>query len=243
MQTGARRAVQAPADIQYGNQRTTGSGSVAGSFQQLRFVGSQARAMLIAAAVHAWSVSSSSCRMQQGAVIHSPTGRRLTYGQLAGLAATQRPLLGKLKSPDQFRLIGTRVPRLDTPAKVNGSAIFGLDVRIPEMLFATVARSLVFGGTVARFDMTQAQMIPGVRKIVQVPSGIAVIADHTWAAIAGRRALNITWNEGANASLTSDTTRQQMWRRRLAQPLLLARHAWWKLPMRRHTRRTRRWSH
>ncbi len=204
------RALQAPPDTQYGNQRTTGSGSVAGSFQKLRFYGAQARAMLVAAAAHAWGVNALTCRTQQGAVLHPPSGRRLTYGQLAGTVATLPVSLGELKSPGKFRLIGTRAPRLDTPAKVDGSAVFGLDVRIPEMLFATVARSPVPGGTVAQFDVTRAQAIPGVRKVVQVPSGIAVIADHTWAAIAGRRALDVTWNEGTNARLTSNTIRQQI---------------------------------
>jgi isoquinoline 1-oxidoreductase beta subunit len=204
------RAVQAPADSQYGNQRTTGSGSVAGSFQKLRFAGAQARALLVAAAAHVWGASSSTCRTEKGTVLHPSSGRRLTYGQLAGTAATLRVSLGELKSPEQFRLVGTRAPCLDTPAKVDGSAVFGLDVRIPEMLFATVARSPVPGGTLSRFDATRAQAIPGVRKIVRVDSGVAVIAEHTWAAVAGQRALDITWNEGANASLASDTIHQQL---------------------------------
>src|SRR5262249_34519807 len=119
-------------------------------------------------------------------------------------------VLGELKSPNQFRLIGTRAPRLDTPAKVDGSAVFGLDVRIPDLLFATVARCPVPGGTIARFDATRAQAVPGVRQVVQIPSGVAVVAEHTWAAIAGRRALSVTWNEGANADLSSTAIRRQL---------------------------------
>ncbi|HEV8193685.1 MAG TPA: xanthine dehydrogenase family protein molybdopterin-binding subunit [Ktedonobacterales bacterium] len=204
------RAVQAPSDSQYGNQRTTGSGSVAGSFQKLRFAGTQARALLVAAAAHVWGVNASTCRTEKGAVLHPSSGRRLSYGQLAGTAATLRVSLGELKSPEQFRLIGTRAPRLDTPATVDGSAVFGLDMRIPDMLFATVARAPVPGGTLVRFDATRAQAIPGVRKIVRVDNGVAVIAEHTWAAIAGRRALETTWNEGANANLASATIRRQL---------------------------------
>lgn len=204
------RARQAPAGTQYGDQRTTGSNSVASSFVPLRHAGAQARALLVAAAAHTWSVDASTCRTELGAVLHPPSGRRLTYGQLAAAAARQRFVLDELKTPDQFRLLGTRAPRLDTPGKVDGSAVFGLDIRIPDLLFATVARSPVPGGVVARFDATRAQAVPGVRRVVQIPSGVAVVAEHTWAAIAGRRALAVTWNDGANATLATDTIRRQL---------------------------------
>jgi isoquinoline 1-oxidoreductase beta subunit len=213
------RAQQAPAETKYGNQRTTGSASVSGSFDALRVAGARARALLIEAAARLWGVDASTCRTESGVVLHPPSGRRLTYGQLAGSAAafpggtTEAALPtipAPLKTPSQFRLIGTRLPRLDTPAKVDGSAVFGLDVRIADMLFATVARCPVPGGTVARFDATRAQTVPGVRQILQIPSGVAVVADHTWAAMAGRGALDVTWNDGTNAALSSPAIRQQL---------------------------------
>src|SRR5262249_27178727 len=186
------RAEQAPPGAQYGNQRTTGSASVSRAFFIMRQAGAQARALLVAAAAHTWGVDTSTCRTERSAVRHPPSGRRLTYGQLAAAAAaTQSFVLADLKPPDQFHLIGTRAPRLDTPAKVDGSAVFGLDVRIPDLLFATVARCPVPGGTVASFDAARAQAVPGVRQVVQIPSGVAVVATHTWAAIAGRRALAV----------------------------------------------------
>jgi isoquinoline 1-oxidoreductase beta subunit len=204
------RAEQAPPGTQYGNQRTTGSASVSESYVKMRQAGAQARALLVAAAAHTWGVDASACRTQNGSVLHPPSGQRLTYGQLVAAVAKQPFVLSSLKRPDQFHLIGTRVPRLDTPAKVDGSAPFGLDIRLPGMLFATVARCPVPGGTVARFDASRAQAIPGVRMVVQVPSGVAVVGEHTWAAIAGRRALAITWNEGTNAALESSAIRRQL---------------------------------
>lgn len=200
----------APPGSQYGNQRTTGSGSISDSFAKLRFAGAEARALLVAAAAQTWGVKASTCRTENSVVSHPPSGRRLTYGQLTATAAKQPYMLGQLKQSSQFRLLGTRAPRLDTPPKVDGSALFGLDVRLPGMLFAVVARCPVPGGVVASFDATRARAIPGVRQVVQVPSGVAVVADHTWAAIAGRRALDIRWNEGANAPLTSSAIRQYL---------------------------------
>src|SRR5262249_30271368 len=151
----------------------------------------------------------STCHTQNSAVLHPSSGRRLTYGQLVAAMANQPFVLSELKRPGEFHLIGTRAPRLDTPAKVDGSALFGLDVRVSGLLFATVARCPVPGGTVASCDAARAQAIPGVRTVVQVPSGVAVVGEHTWAAIAGRRALAITWNEGANATLSSPAIRRQ----------------------------------
>jgi isoquinoline 1-oxidoreductase beta subunit len=206
------RALQAPAGSQYGNQHTTGSGSVAYAFATMRAAGVQARARLVAAAAHVWGVDAATCRTHLGTVVHDPSGRHLTYGQLAGGAGSIVPPLSlyHLKQPSQFRLIGTRAPRLDTPAKVDGSARYGLDLRLPDLLFATVARCPVPGGTLVRFDATRARAIPGVRLVTQIPSGVAVVGDHTWAAIAGRRALDVTWDEGANATLASDAIRQQL---------------------------------
>jgi isoquinoline 1-oxidoreductase beta subunit len=207
------RVQQAPANIQYGNQRTTGSSSMSDSFTGMRLAGAQARALLVAAAARQWGVDVSTCRTAHGVVIHVPSGRRLRYGQLTGVAAAE-PLSSALllhpKEPSQFRLIGTRVQRVDTPGKLDGSALFGMDMRLTDMLVAVVARCPVPGGTVATFDATRAKAVPGVRAVVQIASGVAVVAEHTWAALQGRQALDVTWNEGAHAGLSSARIRQQL---------------------------------
>ncbi len=123
-------------------------------------------------------------------------------------AALEPPAHPVLKDPSRFTLIGTPVKRLDTPAKVDGSAVFGIDVRIPDMLYAVVARSPVFGGTLRQVDDTKARQVPGVTQIVRVSTGVAVVADNTWNAIVGRRALDLTWEEGANANTSSASIRQ-----------------------------------
>ncbi|HEY7122660.1 MAG TPA: molybdopterin cofactor-binding domain-containing protein [Ktedonobacterales bacterium] len=209
------RVELAPADERYGDQLTDGSSSVNASYSGLRGAGAQARALLVAAAAQTWGVEQSTCRTEKGVVIHIPTGKRLVYGDLAGVASTL-PLNPttlaslKLKQPDQFTLIGTRVPRLDTPQKVDGSATFGLDIRRPGMRYATIARCPFLGGTLESFDSSKASAVPGVIQVVQVKSGVAVVAENTWAAIQGRAALNVTWNPGPNANLTSAQIRDQL---------------------------------
>jgi isoquinoline 1-oxidoreductase beta subunit len=174
------------------------------SWEPLRKAGAQARAMLIAAAAESWGVAPASCRTENGAVLHSASGRRARYGSLAE-AAAKLPVPDKppLKHVKDFRIVGKSLPRLDIPAKVDGSAHFGIDVRVPGMLFAVVARCPVFGGKPARFDATRAKAVKGVRAVTPISSGIAVVADSTWAAMEGRKALDITWDEGPHASLTS----------------------------------------
>jgi isoquinoline 1-oxidoreductase beta subunit len=188
----------------YGNQLTGGSTSVRTSWGPLRKAGAQARAMLVAAAAQSWGVAPDSCRTENGAVVHDASGRRVRYGSLAD-AAAKLPVPEKppLKNAKDFRIIGKSVPRLDTPSKVDGSAQFGIDVRVPGMLFAVVARCPVFGGKPARFDATRAKAVKGVRTVVPISSGVAVVADSTWAAFEGRKALDITWDEGPDAALTS----------------------------------------
>ena len=196
---------------------TGGSTSVRTSWDILRKAGATARAMLVAAAAQTWDADPTACRTQNGTVTHSGTNHRLTYGQLAQKAATLPvPANPPLKDPNDFRLLGKPTHRLDTPSKVNGTAQFGIDVRMPGMLVASIERSPVFGGKVKSFDATGAKAMPGVRHVVQLEStpwmgtgawgvgtasGVAVVADTYWQAVEGRRALQITWDEGPNASL------------------------------------------
>jgi len=197
------------ADKKYGDMGTGGSASVRTSWEPLRTAGATARAMLVSAAAKRWGVDQSSCRTEKSSVIHDMTGRKLGYAELAGeAAALPVPAKVALKDPKDFRIIGKRIPRLDTPLKVNGSARFGIDVRISGMLYAAVAQCPVFGGSVKSFDEKQAASVPGVRRVLRITSGIAVVADSTWAAFQGRDALHITWDEGPNAHLSSEDIRK-----------------------------------
>ena len=201
----------APIDPIYGGalQGTFGSLAVRTSYEPMRRTGAAAREMLVEAAAARWGVAPSQCRAENGAVINLATNARLTYGSLAEAAAkVPVPSNPTLKDPSQFRLIGKATQRVDTPAKVTGRATFGIDVQVPNMLYAVIARCPVFGGSVARFDATKAKTVPGVTHVVQIPQGVAVVASNTWAALEGRRALQVEWNEGANASLTSAGLRE-----------------------------------
>ena len=196
---------------------TGGSTSVRTSWDILRKAGATARTMLVAAAAQTWGAEPAACSTDNGVVSHAGTTHRLTYGELATKAASiPVPENPPLKDPKDFRLLGKRTHRLDTPSKVNGTAQFGIDVRVPRMLIASVERSPVFGGRVKSFDATRTKAMPGVRHVVQLEStpwtgtgawgvgtesGVAVVADTYWQAVEGRRALQITWDEGANATL------------------------------------------
>lgn len=199
------KVVQADGDAKaFGNMITGGSASVRGLFEPLRKAGATAREMLIGAAAKQWKVERSTCRAEQGQVIHAASGRRLGYGALAAAAAREPvPKDPPLKAPADWKLIGKKVARLDSPDKVTGRTRFGLDVRVPGMRFAAVARPPVVGGSVSKFDETRALAVPGVRKVVEVPSGVAVVADSTWAALQGRDALGATFVAGANGALDS----------------------------------------
>ena len=199
------RVAQADADPAYGDQFTVGSRSVRSGFEPLRKAGAAAREMLIGAAALSWNVPREACRARNGMVEHVPTGRRLGYGDLAARAATLSvPADPPLKSPSEFRLLGHRMPRVDTPDKVSGTAVFGMDVRVPGMLYAAVARCPVFGGHVKAFDPASALAVPGVQRVVQVSSGVAVVATGTWPAFQGKNALKVDWDEGATARWSSD---------------------------------------
>ncbi len=188
----------------FGEQITGASSSIRMFYEPLRRAGATARAMLIAAAAASWNVHAASCRAREGVVTHTPTGRTLSYGALAAKAATV-PVPDKiaLKDPKDFTLIGTPAKRPDTPSKVNGTAQYGIDVRLPGMLIATVAASPVLGGKVAGLDDEKAKAVPGVRQIVQLDDAVAVVADHMWAAKQGSAALEIRWEDGPNAKVST----------------------------------------
>jgi isoquinoline 1-oxidoreductase beta subunit len=199
------RVEHAPAAPVYANpvfgiQGTGGSTSILSEFDRYRQVGAVARVLLVQAAALRLGVSPSACRTEQGVVIAGD--RRLRYGELAvEAAALPAPEAVTLKEPQDWKIIGKPTRRLDTPEKINGQAIFGLDVQFDGLLTAVVARSPVFGGKVKSFDASAALAVPGVRKVVQVPSGVAVVADHFWAALQGREALRVDWDPGAGATL------------------------------------------
>ena len=194
-----------------GVQATGNSNAVRGAWQPLREAGATAKTMLVSAAAKRWNVDPSSCRAQSGEVLHPPTGRRLKYGELAADAASVPvPANVALKRPEDFKLIGTRAKRLDTPAKVNGTAVYGIDVRPPGVKFATLAQSPAFGGRVRRVDDTTARAVKGVRQIVQLDDAVAVVADHMGAAKKGLAALKIEWDDGPHAKLNTDNIAQQL---------------------------------
>jgi len=187
----------------FGDQETGASSSVRAFYEPLRRAGAAARTMLVAAAAATWNADPASCRAQKGVVTHSPTGRTLTYGALADKAARLPvPANVTLKDPKDFTLIGTPAKRLDTPAKVNGTAQYGIDVRLPGMKIATVAASPVLGGKVASLDDSKAKAIKGVRQIVRLDDLVAVVADNMWAAKQGLKALAIRWDDGPNATIS-----------------------------------------
>ncbi|HEX4574345.1 MAG TPA: xanthine dehydrogenase family protein molybdopterin-binding subunit [Gemmatimonadales bacterium] len=219
----------APVDKAYNNplfgmQGTGGSTSVRAAWTPLRKAGATARELLVAAAAATWRVDKATCQAERGAVVHSATKRRLTYGKLVAKAATLPvPENAPLKEPKDWKILGRRVKRLDTPPKVDGSAEFGIDVKVPGLLVAVIARSPVVGGKVVKFDATKAQAVPGVRHVTQISSGVAVVADGYWPAKRGRDALEITWDDGPNAALTSADI-SQLLNQRADQPGAVARH-------------------
>jgi isoquinoline 1-oxidoreductase beta subunit len=192
------------------NQITSGSGSVTINYAALREAGATAREMLVSAAAQTWNVRPGECKAELGNVLHAPTGKKLGYGELVGKASeSNKGTPTPLKDPKDFRLIGTSVPRVDGPNIVIGKAIYGLDVRVPGMLFATVERSPVSGAKLVKYDSTQAETIPGVRHVVKVSSGVAVVADNTWAAMQGRAGLKVTWDESTSTPFSSEADRQR----------------------------------
>ena len=195
---------QAGASTLFGDQTTGGSASVRSCWDPMRKAGAQAREMLISAAAAQWNVQRDSCKAENSSVVHAASGRKLSYGALATAA-------GKLPVPDDpplktgdYKIVGKPLTRLDTPSKVNGSAVYGIDVRGPGMKYAALARCPVVGGKVASFDVTEAKQMPGVSFVDKVgDNAVAVVADSTWNAFKARRALKVTWDEGQSEDLTS----------------------------------------
>jgi len=232
---------QAPVDPKiYKNLSAGGSGGTATCWDSLRVVGAQARELLLSAAAQRWEVSSKECQARLGTVIHGPSGRRFTYGQLVETAATLPPpdaAAIPLKAPADFRLIGKSVARVDGPAKVDGTAIFGIDVRVPGMLFAVIARCPHFGGRLESCEVAAARKVHGVHAVFTVPAiglmrglgvnintagGVAVVADSSWSAIKGREALRISWDKGPGGDESSETLRRELKRAAEAPPAFVA---------------------
>jgi len=205
-----------PNDALYGNpalgfQVTGGSTSVRAFWMPLRRAGASARAVLIAAAASNWKVDPAACSTAAGEVIHATSGRRLPYGSLVDRAARLKaPANPTLKTLKEFRIIGTATRRLDTPDKVTGKALFGIDALPPGVRFATLMASPVVGGKVIRVDDAAARAIPGVRQIVVLDDLVAVVADHTWAAKQGLEALDVAWDDGPNAHVTTEEILDQL---------------------------------
>jgi isoquinoline 1-oxidoreductase subunit beta len=206
------RIVAAPVGDAYvspgnGGQITGTSNSVQESWDKLRSAGATARTMLMSAAARRWRVDPSQCHVKNGTVI-GPSGNVLTYGELADAAAKLPPPKDmKLKPKANFQIIGKSRPRIDTPGKLDGSAEFGMDVRLPGMLYAALAQCPVLGGKMQALDANRAEKMPGVRKVLATSSGVVVVAEHFWQALKARDALAITWDSGANASLDNAAIR------------------------------------
>ena len=222
------RYAPAPVDPAYnhpvfGVQMTGGSTSTPSEWERFRKAGAIARVMLIAAAAQNWNVDAASLKAEKSFVIHTASGRRASFGSLADAAAKlQPPKDVSLKDPKDYKLLGKPTRRLDTPAKTNGSAQFGIDVQLPGMFTAVVARAPVFGGKLLSFNADKARAVPGVKDVVQIPSGVAVVAKGFWPAKLGRDKLELKWDDGANANLSTKAMRAEF--ARLAQtPGLVAK--------------------
>jgi isoquinoline 1-oxidoreductase beta subunit len=214
---GRVKVKQADLDARFGSQGTGGSGSVQGRWMELRRAGATARAMLVVAAASQWGVDPKDCTVAKGVIRHGQ--KQITFGAVADAAAKLPvPREVALKDPSTFTIVGRKTNRLDNPDTVRGKARYGIDVRVPGMLYASVERSPVFGGKPASFDATKAKAIPGVRHVVQIDaldtdlpwSGVAVVADSTWAAVKGRKVLDVKWDEGSHAKESSAAVRAAM---------------------------------
>src|SRR6202142_2093725 len=188
-----------------GPQLTGGSTSVRDGWEKLRVAGAQVREMLISAAADKWKVDRSTLRAENGMVL-GPNGKKATYGSLAA-DASKLPIPEKvaLKDPKDFTIVGKRTKRLDTPAKVNGTAEFGIDVKLPGMVYASLAQCPVIGGKVVSFDDAKAKAMPGVKHVVQITDGVAVVADSWWRAKVARDVLDIKWDGGPAKAMSSET--------------------------------------
>jgi isoquinoline 1-oxidoreductase subunit beta len=197
----------------YGGQTAGGSSSIRTTYKRLSQVGATAREMLIEAAAKKWSVSKGECYAENGFVMHKPSGKKLGYGELVEEASKLKPSNDvKIKRPDQYKIIRKPLPRRDTPMKTNGEAIFGIDKKLPGMLYAVVERSPRFNGKVKSIDDAEAKKVPGVKHVVKVNrdvfgnmrEGVAVVADSTWAAMQGRKVLKVDWDDSGFEHYNTD---------------------------------------
>ena len=207
----------------FGLQGTGGSSSVRGSWEPLAKAGAAAREMLVAAAAKKWNVDPGTCSTEDSMVIHKASGKKIGYGAVAEDAAKLPvPASPKRKDAKDYKFVGKATKRIDSKEKVNGRAEFGIDVRRSAMLHAVVARCPVFGGKVKSFDAARAKAVPGVKSVVQVSTGVGVVADNTWSAMQGREALQITWDEGEGAKNSSEAI-HKLYQGRLEQTGAIAR--------------------
>jgi isoquinoline 1-oxidoreductase beta subunit len=196
---------QAGASTLFGDQTTGGSASIRTTWDPMRKAGAAAREMLISAAALTWGVPRSACTAENSHIKHAATNRSLSYGDLVGKAATLPiPTDVTLKQSKDYKIVGQRLPRVDSPAKVKGEAVFGIDFRMPGMKFALLSRCPVIGGKVSGFDDKESKKISGVSYVGKIgDSAVAVVADSVWGAMEGRRMLNVTWDEGPNKDLNT----------------------------------------
>jgi isoquinoline 1-oxidoreductase subunit beta len=224
------RVEQAPSDPKrYGEQVAGGSSSIPSNYEPLRLVGATARLLLITAAAQTWNVAPDSCKTAAGKVLHEPSGRSLSYGTLAGKAASLPVPDSKnvqLKDPKNFKLLGTRIANVDNDAIVNGRPLFGIDVKVPGMLYATFVKCPVYGGKVREANVAEIKSMPGVRHafivtgdndLMGLLGGVAIVADSWWQARHARQQLKVTWDEGATATQSSDDIKTRGMQR-LGQP-------------------------
>ena len=194
------------------SQAVGGSGSIRGGYTQMRKIGASAREMLIKAASDQWNVPAAECFAENATIVHKPTGKKLTYGQLAEVAAKLSvPKEPKLKDPSQFTILGKSMPRMDVPLKVSGKATFGIDAKVAGMVYASVERCPVLGSKLVSFDAAQTLKVKGVRQAVKIErvvgknhyEGVAIIADNYWAALQGRKALKVKWDHQGHDTFSS----------------------------------------
>lgn len=203
----------APVESKYGRQSAGGSGAIRGRFTDLRKAGAAAREMLVTAAAQTWKVPTAACTTENGFVLHTASGKKLSYGELAATAARLEPPANpSLKDPKDFKFIGTRIKDVDAHKIVTGQPLFGADMRRPGMLFATVARPPAYGKTLGTVDDAAARKVNGVKDVIKLKNSVAVLADSTWAAIKGREKLQIQWNSSGTLENTAThfTTFKQM---------------------------------
>ncbi|MFY9741068.1 MAG: xanthine dehydrogenase family protein molybdopterin-binding subunit [Candidatus Sulfotelmatobacter sp.] len=203
---------QAGASTLYGDQTTGGSASVRTTWDPMRKAGAQAREMLISAAAMTWGVPRSACAAQEGSIVHTASKRRLSYGELATKASTLPiPTDVPLKQSKDYKIVGQRLARVDTPSKVKGEAVFGIDFKMPGMKYAALSRSPTIGGKLINFDDSESKKTPGVVYVGKLSdAAVAVVADSVWSALEGRRLLNVNWDEGPNKNLNSAAVRESL---------------------------------